>query len=342
MDLTTQILHGPYTRPLLYILASLLLALVFRGAVLDRLKKMSGKSGWKWDDVVIKGLGRTFIYWFVLGGLYFAVIDAPLTEDERKFAYGLVFVALVVVTAAALGHLSEGLINLYSKKTQGGLPAGSIIIILGKGLIYTLALLVILQTYGISVIPILATLGVGGLAVALALQDTLSNLFAGIQMVASKKIRAGDYVEMEGVSSGHVEDISWRNTTLRTPANNLIIIPNARMSSAIVTNYSRPKEDLSVSAGGSVAYGTDLEKAEKIIAETAQGLVSVDDYKPAVRFSEFGASGINFTVGLKARAYTDQFALRHEFIKALDKRFREEGIEIPFPQMDVHLPKTDL
>ncbi len=343
-DIFNQMPYVQYIRPAIYFLLSLLLALIFKGILLGRLKILSKKSRWQWDDVVIKGLGRGVIYIFLIGGAYLAINELPADPEVKHLAVGGLFVVLALVTAMIISGITEGFIGLYSKKTQGGLPAGSIFNVLAKILIFTLALLVVLQTYGISVTPVLATLGVGGLAVALALQDTLSNLFAGIQLIASKKFRPGDYIEMEGVNSGFVEDISWRNTTIKTPANNLIIIPNSRISSAIVTNYSKPKEELSVPVVGGVAYGSDLEKVEKVIAETAKKLMAdsekgVNDYEPLVRFNEFGASGINFTVGLRAREYTDQFALKHEFIKALHKRFKEEGMEFPYPQMDVHMDK---
>ena len=105
----------------------------------------------------------------------------------------------------------------------------------------------------------LTALGVGGLAVALALQDTLGNLFAGLQIVASKQVRPGDYLLLESGQEGSVTDIAWRYTTLRTQSNNLVVVPNAKLGQSIITNFQLPDQPLSVIIEFGVAYSSDLE-----------------------------------------------------------------------------------
>jgi len=333
-----------YLKTSLYILLSVLAGMVFHQIVIQRLKKLSKKTKWAWDDIVIKSMGKIAILLFLLGGTYFAILDSGLEATYKQISYEIIFISFVIAIALVVTRMSAGFIKLYALRTHGGLPATSIFNVLAKILIYTLALLVILQTFGISITPLLTALGVGGLAVALALQDTLGNLFAGIHLIASKKFKPGDYVEMDTVNSGFIDDISWRNTTIRTMSNNLIIIPNSKISSAIVTNYSRPRKELSVLISGGVSYNSDLEKVEKVIKDVAIEILKkieggVQEFEPLIRFSEFGDSSINFVTILRAQEFTNQYLLKHEFIKALHKKFKEENIEIPFPQMDVHMSK---
>ena len=343
-EILNQFSSIPNLKPAIYVLSGLLLAMIFQRIIFKRLHKICKGTKWHWDDVIVKSFGNTPILLFVLAGSYFAVADVAMDPVNRELANRFLFGLFMLAVALIFSRMTGGFIKLYAQKTHGGLPATSIFSVLAKITIYTLMLLVVLQTYGISITPLLTALGVGGLAVALALQDTLSNLFAGIHLIASKKIKPGDYVEMDTVNSGFVDDISWRSTTIRTTANNLIISPNSKISSAIITNYSRPKKELSVLVNGSVAYSSDLEKTEKIILEEAKKLLqsserAVADFEPLVRFNEFADSGIKFVTVLRAREFTDQYALKHEFVKALHARFKKEGIEIPYPQMDVHMDK---
>jgi len=187
----------------------------------------------------------------------------------------------------------------------------------------------------------LTALGVGGLAVALALQDTLSNLFAGLQIISSKMVRAGDYVELSSGESGFVEDVNWRYTTIRQLARNMVVVPNATLASTIFTNHKLPAEDFGVYMSVGVAYDSDLDLAERIAREVATEVIAefsptVRDFKPSARFHTFGSSSIDMTVVLRAGQFDDQWEMRHQFVKRLKRRFDEAGIEIPFPQRVVH------
>src|SRR5262249_16602668 len=151
--------------------------------------------------------------------------------------------------------------------------------------------------------PILTALGVGGLAVALALQDTLSNLFAGFYVAIARQVRLHDYIKLNTGEEGYVTDITWRSTTVRTLGNNMIIIPNAKLAQAVVTNYYLPEKRLWVPVVVSVSYSSDIEKVERVLLEEAThaagqipGLLA--DPAPSVRFEPgFGDSALGFTVG---------------------------------------------
>jgi small-conductance mechanosensitive channel len=209
-------------------------------------------------------------------------------------------------------------------------------------LVLVIGILIILQYLGISIAPILTALGVGGLAVALALQDTLSNLFAGIHVIASGQLKPGHYLRLSSGEEGYVTDITWRYTTIRSLQNNTIIVPNSKLASAIVTNFNIPDEDILTSIEVGVSYDSDLDKVERVTIEVAREVmkdirVGVPDFEHVITYKKFADSSINFDVYLHVKEFVDQYTVKHEFIKRLHKRYREEGIDIPFPVRTVYM-----
>lgn len=208
-------------------------------------------------------------------------------------------------------------------------------------LVYAIAGLMILSYLNIEITPIVATMGLGGLAVGLALQNTLSNFFSGIHIISDRPVNVGDFIELEGGQvQGFVEDINWRSTRIRTFANTIIVIPNSKLAESIIVNDSLPRDEIGVYVKCGVSYNDDLEKVEKVAMEVARYVQEnvkggIKDFTPLVRFNEFGDSNINFTVIMHAERLVNRFLITHEFIKQLKKRFDEEGIEISFPRRTI-------
>ena len=204
------------------------------------------------------------------------------------------------------------------------------------------AILIILNSMGISVTPVVASLGITSLAVALALQPTLENFFSGIQLVMDKPIRIGDFIELDSGEQGFVEKIGWRSTWVRMLPNNIVIMPNSKLSNSKLINYYYPERELSVPVEVGVHYSSDLEHVEKVCLDVANTVLKeheygVDTYKPFVLFHTFDNSSINLTVMLRTREYFNRFFIKSAFIKQLKKRFDEEGIVIPFPITAVNM-----
>lgn len=204
-----------------------------------------------------------------------------------------------------------------------------------------LAILIILSSMGVSVTPIIASLGITSLAVALALQPTLENFFSGIQLVMDKPVRLGDFIELDSGEQGFVEKIGWRSTWIRMLPNNIVIMPNSKLSNSKLINYYYPEKELSVPVEVGVHYRSDLEKVEAVCLEVAEHILhhhhfGVPTYEPFVLFHTFDSSSINLTVMLRTREYFNRFFIKSAFIKLLKKRFDEEGIVIPFPIMAIN------
>ncbi|MBN2247884.1 MAG: mechanosensitive ion channel family protein [Coriobacteriia bacterium] len=252
-------------------------------------------------------------------------------------------IVLSIIVATGIGMRAVGKIVRRSMSVAGGVvPATSMLVNIARGAILVIGALAILSVFDISITPLLTALGVGGLAVSLALQDTLGNLFAGLQIIATKQIRPGDYLVLESGHEGTVIDIAWRTTTLRTTVDNLVIVPNAVLGQAIVTNYKLPAEAVAVINQFGVSYGVDLDQVERVTLEVAEQVLDETGYQsdahpPVFRFQAFADSQITCAAILYVPSFGEQFALRSVFIRTLYQRFAAEGIHFPFPTRTVHV-----
>lgn len=328
--------------PVVAIGGALLLGIIFERIILSRLRKIAERTTWQGDEIIIAGLKGVTTLWFVLAGAFVASYSLPVTPTVLTLIHKALMVMVILSGTIVVSRIAVGFVNLSTIREDGALPSASILSNLTKMSVFLIGILIILQSLGISITPLLTALGVGGLAVALALQDTLGNLFAGVHLLASRKIRPGDYVGLDTGQEGTVVDIGWRNTTIRTLSNNLVILPNSKLSAAIVTSYFQPDKEMSVVVPVSVAYDSDLEKVERVTVDVARAVLkttpgAVAEFEPFIRFNNLGDSGIGFSVILRAREFTAQYLIKHEFIKRLQTRYRTEGIVIPFPTRTVHM-----
>jgi small-conductance mechanosensitive channel len=279
---------------------------------------------------------RRLPWWSLLIGGWLAAGYWPLTAEGHLLVSRAVFVlgaASVTLAAAAIASQS---VDAYGALIAPALPVSSLTRNVVWVLIAVLGLLVILNGLGLSITPMLTALGVGGLAVALALQEPVANFFAGLFITLAGQIRVGDYVKLDSGQEGYVVDFSWRSTRLRTLANNLIVVPNAKLAQAIVVNHHLPSQDLAVLVDVGVDYASDLRHVERVVMEVGREVMAqvpggVPAFEPFIRYHTFGDSSINFTVILRAREFVDQYLIKHEFVKRLHTRFNQEGIVIPFP-----------
>jgi len=318
--------------------ASLLAGFIVDRIILASIRKLAKTTQGKIDDIIVSALKNVGRWGCFLIGLYIALPFLPVPEhfdDEIKVATRLVVLVLSIVVTA---RFASGIAAQYAHRI---LPSSaSLAKVIVNAAVFLVGALVVFQTMGIQITPLLTALGVGGLAVALALQDTLANFFAGIQLLANKQINPGDYIRLDTGQDGYVYDIGWRNTTMRMVNNNIVIVPNTKLSQAIVTNYSLETPDIALKVTVGVGYDSDLAHVERVTLEVAKALVdrfemAVKEFEPVVRFQSFSDSSIQLNVVLRCRDYGDQFLLQHELIKDLHRRYASEGIEIPYPMRTV-------
>ena len=300
-----------------------------------RIKRANESAESDWGEFISRAVGSMPGILIAVLGAYLALLNWPLDirEETRRVIVQALFVVAALSVTLSASRLAVLMLQRYAANTPGILPTTSIFSNFVKLVVVLLGILIILQSLGISITPILTALGVGGLAVALALQDTLSNLFSGFQILASRQFAAGDYIRLSTGEEGKVADISWRNTTIRSLQQFDVVVPNSKLAQSIVSNFGKTEAIYNLQIPFSVVYGTDLSRAEEIIKEVGKETLNAvnggaKDYEPVVRYQNFADMGIQGQVTLRVMAYTDQYAVRHDFIKRLDARMQTDNILI--------------
>lgn len=323
-----------FVRPAAAFFATLCIGLLLRKLIFVRLAQWSRNTETKIDDIIVGALRRPSVIWCAMLAIYASLNASHIPQNMVDLAGKTLLVLAVFSVTLTLSHIATGLVKLYSGAAS--VATTSLTENVTKVIIFGAGILMILNSLGISITPILATLGVGGLAVALALQETLSNFFAGFHITLAKQIRIGDYIRLESGDEGYVTDINWRTTKIKMLPNNVILIPNLKLAQTIVTNYSLPDKEMAVLVNLGVHYNSDLKKVESVTCDVAKGVMKevqggVPGFEPFIRYGNFGDSSVQFTVILRAREFVDQYLIKHEFIKRLHERYRKEGITIPYP-----------
>ena len=302
------------------------------------------------DDQLVAAARGPVIAYIILLGLYLA-IEVPLTLPaavdgavNKAAAVAAIIIGGVLINAvgrSALTWLQEYLGSTPAANTGSwALPLArrSLLIVVA-----VMAIMVSLDVLGINITPLIAGLGIGGLAVALAIQPTLSNLFAGTYVITEGVVSPGDYIDIEGGVSGYVVDVNWRSTRLRTWTNNLVVVPNSRFAETIITNYSKPDQHVNVFLTCGVAYESDLQRVERVSNEVMAKVLrehpgAVREYGAYFGYDTFGESNIDFWLFVQAQDRLASFEVRTELIKELHAHLTEEGITINYPVRTLHLP----
>jgi small-conductance mechanosensitive channel len=303
---------------------------------LRRLARRAQRTRWRADDMVLTLLCSVAPWGAIVGGLWAAALSLPLAPGWRGDADHALLAAVVLIATLGVARVTAEMVRAGALSHAGTSGSATIFVNIARVLVLVIGLLVLLDSLGIAISPLLTALGVGGLAVALALQDTLTNLFAGVHILASRKVQPGDFIQLDNGMEGYVVDTNWRNTTIRQLPDNLVIVPNAKVAASVLTNYNRPQQEMSVLVQVGVAYDSDLERVERVTCEVGREVMrsvegGVVEHEPFIRYHTFGDFSINFSVILRAREVTAQYLIVHEFIKRLHRRYQEEGIQIPFP-----------
>ena len=315
----------------------LLVGLVVRRIVFGRLHAWASRTESQIDDLLVESLHGPVLLWVVILGIYVATDLSRLPPAATRWSARALMVLWIVSLTLALARLAGRLVQAYAGRGTGAAPAGTLPQTLATLAVALMGALTLLNEFGISITPLLTALGVGGIAVALALQDTLSNFFSGLYVSLARHLRVGDFIQLESSQKGYVTDIGWRATTLRERQGNLIVIPNNKLAQSIVTNYHLPAPRLMLMIPVSVSYSSDPERVEKVLLDVMHQATSdvpgllAEPAPVALLLPGFGAHSLDFTVICHVLDYEAQFPVQHQLRKRIFRRFREEGITIPFP-----------
>ncbi|MGB3561100.1 MAG: mechanosensitive ion channel domain-containing protein [Geitlerinemataceae cyanobacterium] len=317
---------------------------IFEHRVLKRLKSIADRTGWQGYNIILGSLRGMTLLWFAIAGIFAATLSITLELWLEILLQKILLELLLGSAKIFISRLAVGFIQLYGGRGEDTSPLTSLFENLTKLVIFSLGILIIIQSLGISITPLLTALGIGGVSIGLALQNTLSNLFSGLNIILSKKVRPGDYIQLETNEEGYVTDVAWRYTVIRDIPGNLIVIPNSKIVSSTLTNYALPDRSMLLPLEMGVSYESDLERVEAITLEVAREVMAevpggVPDYDPFIRYRDFGYFSINFIIYLKIKEFYDRLIIRHEFIKRLHRRYQIEKIEMPFPIRSGYIPE---
>ncbi len=332
-----------YATPIAIILAFLIAGYIARYILERYLSKWAEKTETKLDDIVIEAIRTPLVLWFLLAGIWVALQYIQLPESWSYYVNKGVLALIILSISFTVAKILAGAVQYYGTQNAAFKPISGIAEGGVKILILAIGVMMILSSFGIEITPLLTTLGIAGLAVAIALGDTLANFFAGLYIVADQPVRVGDYIKLDSGDEGYVEKVGWRSTRIRTLSNNIIIVPNQKLAQSIVTNYFLPEKRMSLLMNIDVSYDTDPRKVEQVLVEVAakatdevEGLLK--EPAPFVRFIPgFMDFSLRFTLICQVREFVDQYYVQHELRKRIYDRFKQEGIEIPFPVRTVYL-----
>lgn len=327
---------------LAYVMVWLLAGVLVRLLLARSLRRIAAAARTEWTEVLALSLPRPAGIAVFLVAMAAGLRVLPLAQSKLAEAHKLLAVALAVLGVAVIMRVAFRAIEAFGRSNPELRSSAGI----GKAVTWVVGLgvvaVLVSDALGISLAPALTALGVGSLAVALALQDTLSNFFSGLYLVVDKPVRPGDFIRVDPSYEGYVQSIGWRSTHLRTLNNNLVIIPNGTLSKAIITNYTLPTPHVASSVRVDVPADADLDRVEDALADEAKRAADIagiaDAPSPSVSMTPgFADGGVGFTIFFHVRSFGDQGSVQHAMRKRIAARFKKEGI--PLSQTRVALIK---
>lgn len=313
---------------LIWLIAGIVLDQIVASIVRNYSKRHSSRIGYAFAKA-FHGL----ISWMAgLIGFWIAFFKTPLPAQINRDLSIYLKLASVLILTIFLARIASALVSVWATRDDPSKRPSSIFPNITRASVYVIGIGVGLGILGVSLTPILTALGVGGLAIGLALQPTLDNLFSGIQIIASNQIRPGDFVQLESGSEGVVEDVQWRNTTIRRASGEVVIVPNSVLGKSAVVNYSRNNSSYKLVINTTVAAKADPLKVQEVALTVANEIMKSSPFtykthEPSVSFVKTnGTTGLSFNTVLPIMSYTDRFAVQSQFVEHLDAALKEAGI----------------
>ncbi len=346
MPAIRQLLHDPFELvvPLAFLLGTVLAGLILRKLLFRAVRGWAAHTESRLDVLLVESLRGPIVLWSIMLGLHLATQNSEIPRLYLRYIPSTLEVLWILSLTIAMSRLAGNMVRFYGGRVTGAQAVTTLTQKLAQAAVAVVGLVWLLKVvFDLSLTPILTTLGVGGLAVALALQDTLSNLFAGFYVSISGLIHIGDYIKLNTGEEGYVTDITWRCTTIRGTTNNLVVIPNNKLGQAIYTNFHLPDPRMGMSVSFGVGYQSDIGRVEAILLDEAltaageiQGMLA--EPAPFILFSPGpGDWSLGFQVNFSVSEFTNQYSVLSELRKRIFKRLVKEGISMPFPTRTVIL-----
>jgi MscS family membrane protein len=302
------------------------------------LERTTRRTATDLDDRLLSALKRPITYLLFGGGAWVAVHRLPAPAGVIRRLDAALFVGGVVLVTLALMRAYAILLAWYTAPSRfgegDGMAAefGPLLKRIGQIFLAVVAVIAILQRMGVNVASLVVSLGVGSLAVGLAAQDTLANMFAGFALMLDRPFRIGDRIQLASGEVGDVEQVGMRATRIRTVDDTLLVVPNSLLVKERVVNQARPTRAVVSRIELGVAYGSDLPRVRTVLTEAALAVPQVErERPPVVLFTKFADSAITCRLVFFAKDYIEQGLAVSGVYEEIERRFRDAGIAIPYP-----------
>ena len=322
--------------PIAFVLVSALVGFIIENRFKNFRKKLPPDSLLGRYSSLLQSFEGIFVILIIAGAI--ALILPTIKLPPSLIALGekiLIVVALTTITLL-VSRLAVNTIKLYSLRSETAVSLTSLFEYLTKVVIFSIGFLIIIQSIGIEITALITAFGVGSLSIGLAFKSTLSNLISGVNIIISRKIRPGDYVQLNNGEEGYVIDVELKYTLLKNIYNNIIVIPNSNIVDDSFKNFTLEESWMLLPIKIGVSYDSDLEKVEQVTLNTAQKILQgmseeIADFEPFLRYEKFDYYAINFIVYLKINEYYDRFLIIHQFMKEIHKNYQQENIQMAYP-----------
>jgi len=341
-----QYITNPYLRALAVFLIVFLVIRLLIFVLAKILPIFTAKTKTDLDDEILKRTSTPLTFIALLAGIRFAIGEINLNESLSETVEGIILTLIIISAAALVYYIIDSLVTLGYRDfgTKVGERINKSLLqffhSMLKMVVIITTFLVILAAWGVQIGPLLAGIGVAGIAIAFALQSTLSNVFGGISMLLDRSINVGDLINLSDGTSGKILRINLRSTKIKTFDNELVIVPNSKLADSNIKNIALPEPATRVVVPFSVAYGSDVAKIKKIVLKEVKKIPHMENEpEPVVRFLEMGESSLNFKAYFYVDSYDNRASSKDEANTRIYNALNKAKIEIPFPQMDVNLKK---
>jgi small-conductance mechanosensitive channel len=332
------------------ILFGFLLTMIAR-FIVSWLKSQADTTDTRLDDIIIAAIGKPLQVTIIAVSFYTALKYYGIVPVQYQWVIDDRFINsfYIIIGAWVISSFLHDVILIYGhaivQKSENDWDDRLIELLelVAKYVIWFVAIILILYTFKIDITPFLAGAGIAGLTIALAAQDIISNFFGGAIITVDKPFKVNDRIKID-TYVGDVVSIGPRSTRIKTLDYQIITIPNNKITTNVIVNYAMPDQKLRITIPVSVVNGSDVKTVKRILLEIARDVIYkteylLDDPSPKVFFLEFGDFGLKFVLYVWAKAYNLPGEVMDAVNSQIAERFATEGIEIPFPQMDVRMRK---
>ncbi len=347
-DAIQFISESRYLKFLAALVITVIIAFLAKIILKQVLKPLAKKTKTKIDDIVIKSVSSIIFYIALLLGIKVGLQNFEVGENIQAIFDGIINTLLVFIVTVFLLKIISGFALQWTKewkfktKTTADERLIPFLQKILKAVVIVLALIFAFNAWKINISPLLATAGIAGLAIGLAVKDSLSNILGGLQLVLDKTFKVGDKIQLESGELGVIMDVGLRSTKLRTYDNEVIYIPNGYLANTKIKNFTEPDLSIRASVSFGVEYGSDTKKVQKVVLEAIKKIENViEQPEPVVLFLEMSDFSLDFVARAWVESYTDAYSTKLKMTDEIYNALNKANIGIPFPTRTVYTKKTD-